>query len=113
MQSAVRIPAFIALSRSFRVVRNVIETPRRHQRSKDLLKLNDHLLKDIGLNRNDILYRLPDSTEYAGVRDNDVNGAAGGIIVSPTLSCFRFPIGSREHDEIPGHRHEDEKVDRG
>jgi uncharacterized protein YjiS (DUF1127 family) len=58
MPSAISTLAVRALSRSIGIVGILIETPRRDQRIKDLLVLNDHLLRDVGLTRNDLRYGL-------------------------------------------------------
>jgi len=58
MPSAISTLAVRALSRSIGIVGILIETPRRHQRIKDLLVLNDHLLRDVGFTRNDLRYGL-------------------------------------------------------
>ena len=56
MPSAISTLAVTALSRSFRTVGILIETPRRHQRIRDLLILDNRLLRDVGLTRNDLRY---------------------------------------------------------
>jgi uncharacterized protein YjiS (DUF1127 family) len=58
MPSAISTLAVRVLSQSISIAGIVIETPRRHQRIKDLLVLNDHLLRDVGLTRNDLRYGL-------------------------------------------------------
>ena len=71
MPSAISTLAVTALSRSFRTVGILIETPRRHQRIIDLLVLNDHLLRDVGLTRNDLRYGLPLGPDEAERRTSE------------------------------------------